>query len=100
VTRLGPKRRTGGSCADAALSELCIQFGYCIPPEAADAMLANPPPDADAFVDAVLVAEERDPNLIPKEERRPLLEIVTDWLYDDGHGRGSMSDLPRFPSDT
>jgi hypothetical protein len=70
------------------------------PPDAEDAILANPPSDADAFVDAVLLAEGRNPDLILREDRRPLLEIVTDWLYDDGRGRGSMSDLPRFPSDT
>jgi hypothetical protein len=99
MSKLHPSKRRRGSRAEAALSELCIRLGYCIPPAEQEAILANPPPDAEAFVDAVLIAEEHDPNLVLKEQRRPMLEIVTNWLYDDGHGRGSMSDLPRFPFD-
>ena len=71
---------------------------YCLPPDAAAAILANPPADAEAFVDAVLVAEGCDPGLVSSDERRPLLETVNDWLFDDGDGRGTMSGLPLYPS--
>jgi hypothetical protein len=92
-----PSGSTRGSCAEAALSELCIKWGYCIPPVAAQAILADPPADADAFLDAVIVAEGLDPTLMSKTERRPMLEVVNDWLYDE-RGRGSVSDLPLFPT--
>jgi hypothetical protein len=98
MARAGPKAKKRGSRAETALSELCTRLGYCIPPAAQDAILANPPLDTEAFVDAVLVAEGMDPNLVLEETRRPLRLIIDDWLYDS-KGRGSTSDLPRFPSD-
>jgi hypothetical protein len=99
MSKLHPARRKRASCAESALSELCIRLGYCIDPESEDAILANAPADADTFVDAVLVAEGRDPSLVLKEERRVLLQVVTDWVYDEEGGRGTASGLPRFPGD-
>ena len=60
-----------------------MKLGYCLPPHEQEAILDNPPPDADAFVDAVLVAEGRDPDLITKQERRPMIEIVTKFVFRD-----------------
>lgn len=65
------------SAAELALNDLCVQLGYCIPPEEQEAILANPPANAEAFVDAVLVAEGRNPVVLTRAERRALLEIVT-----------------------
>jgi len=95
--RRRPGKTKRGSRAEVALSELCVRFGYCIPPDAAEAILANPPADAEAFVDAVLVAEGRDPWLVSSDDRRPMIETVSDWMYG-GHGRGSMSGLPLYPA--
>ena len=86
-----------GSRAETALDELCVTFGYCVPPDAAQAILARPHADADAFLDAVIAAEGLDPTLMSRTVRRPMLEVVNDWLYDE-RGRGSVSDLPRFPT--
>ena len=97
VSQRRPGKAKRGTCAEVALYQLRAQFGFLIPPDAVEEILTNPPVTAEAFVDAVLIAEGRNPELMLKQERRPLLEIVTDWVYDDGHGRGSMSDLPRFP---
>jgi hypothetical protein len=74
------------SRAELALSELCSKLGYCdcLYPPAKEAILANPPPDAETFVDAVLIAEGRDPNLVPKEDKRPMLEIVKRCGVYDG----------------
>jgi hypothetical protein len=66
-----------------ALQELCVKFGYCLSPEDQQAILASSPVDADAFVDAVLTAEGRDPNLITKQERRPMVEAATRLAYGD-----------------
>jgi len=93
-----PKR---ASRAEGALGELCAKLGYCLPPDDQEAILSNPPPDADAFVDAVLIAEGRDPNLMTKQERRPMLDIVGEWaVYDDARGVGSTSNRLRFPTDS
>ena len=83
-----------------ALREICSRFGYCDALYEQDAIFADPPQDADAFVDAVLLAERRDPSLVLREERRPLLDIVTKWaVYVDFPGGDSQSSRPRFPSD-
>ena len=95
-----PSNRQRGSCAEAALSELCIDLGYCISPAAQEAILEEPPHDAEAFVNAVVVAEGLNPELMEKATRRELVAIVTDWVYDNGHGRGTLSGLPRFPKST
>lgn len=87
------------SRADLALTELCSTLGYCIPPDERDAILRTPPPDAEAFVDAVLVAEGRDLNIVLKQERGPMLDIVNRWAVYDGHGPDSVRNLPGFPSD-
>ena len=97
MSRRRPSKAKRGSRAEVALSELCVRFGYCIPPDAAEAILANPPADAEALVDAVLLAEGRDPGTVSSDERRPLVETVSDWMYD-GHGRGSVSGLPLYPA--
>ena len=47
----------------ALLSELCVRYGYCLSPDAQNTLLAEPPHEPDAFIDAVLPAEGRDPML-------------------------------------
>jgi hypothetical protein len=87
------------SRAELALTELCSKLGYCIPPDEREAILRDPPSDADAFVDAVLVAEGRPLDAVLKQERRPMLDIVTKWaVYGTGKSEG-LSDRPPFPSD-
>jgi hypothetical protein len=96
--RRGSDQTKQASRAELALSELCSKLGYCecVYPPAKEQILGNPPPDAEAFVDAVLIAEGRDPNLILKQDKRPMLEIVKKWaVYDGGQERGSLS--TRFP---
>jgi hypothetical protein len=83
------------SCAEAALWELCVEYGYCLG-RAGDSLLTDVPEDADAFVDAVLLAEGREPLCLTKAERQALVDVVRDWLFDDGRGRGTKSGLPRL----
>lgn|GEM_PF-6149247 len=85
------------SRVEAALGELCVKYGYCLPEEQAAALLSDVPEDADAFVDAVLIAEGRDPALADTRERHALRDVVRDWLFD-GQGRGAKSGLPRLPA--
>jgi hypothetical protein len=65
---------------EALLDELCVSHGYCLPPDAWAALVADPPEDVDAFVDAVVVAEGLDPILLDKRARRDLTEVVRKWL--------------------
>jgi hypothetical protein len=82
------------SRAEAALDELCVKYGYCLPIEKAEALLADMPADPEAFVDAVLLGEGLDPTLIDKQQRHELREVVRGWLFDAGRGRGTRSGLP------
>jgi len=90
------------SCAEHVLYELCVRHGYCLPPGREDKILAEPPESPDAFLDAVLAGEldrdEMNPNYdVDKRMRKVLLAFITDWLFDEGRGRGTQSGLPRFP---
>jgi hypothetical protein len=82
---------------EAALIELCVKYGYCIPDEKAHPLLGDVPDDADAFLAAVLAADGRDPALVDKRERQELRGVVCDWLFDP-QGRGAKSGLPRGAS--
>jgi hypothetical protein len=89
------------SRAEAVLNELSLQ-GYCLPRARQERILAEPPESPDDFLDAVLAGEfnrdEMHPSLdVDTQTRKALLAIVTDWLFDDGRGRGTKSGLPRFP---
>jgi len=67
----------------AALDALCVEHGCCIPPDQAAAIEANPPAELDAFVDAVLIAEGREPWLLDKRMRRELCDVVTRFVEFD-----------------
>jgi hypothetical protein len=91
-----------GSCAEHVLMELCVGGGYCLPPERQERILAEPPQSPDAFLDAVLAGELDRDEMHPRydvdtQTRKELLAFITDWLFDEGRGRGTKSGLPRFP---
>jgi hypothetical protein len=79
---------------EALLYDLCATYGYCLPPDEQEAILADPPQDLDSFVDAVLVAEGEDPSFFDKRMRSDLSDVVRDWLFGDGQGKGTKSGLP------
>jgi hypothetical protein len=88
------------SLAEAALYDLCVRYGHCINGYQQDAIIADLPDDADAFLDAVLRAEGYEhPELLDRHDRARLMEVVSAWLFDDGQGRGTTSGLPRLPRD-
>jgi hypothetical protein len=93
------RKSSRASRAELALGELCSRLGYCIPPDDQEAILDNPPPNAEAFIDAVLVAEGRPLEYVLKDERRPMLDIVTQWGVYDSSERHGYLDRPRFPSE-
>ena len=106
VKRMDPQeldallRDEGDSRAELALGELCSRLGYCDALYESSAIFEDPPPDADAFVDAVLRAEGREPDLVLREERRPMLDIVTKWaVYEEHPGDDQLANRPRFPVD-
>jgi hypothetical protein len=61
--------------------------GICLKPDDYDRLIREPPGELGAFVDAILAAEGYDD---------PIL-AVRDWVFDDGHGKGTKSGLPLLP---
>lgn len=58
------------------LNDLCIQLGYCLPPDDRQRIVSNPPASVDAFTDAVVKAEGFDPLLMATEQRQQVRRIV------------------------
>lgn len=86
------------SRVEALLYELCVGYGYCLSPDEEAALLTEPPGDVESFVDAVLLAYGQHPHATDRQIRADLSEIVRQWLFDDGRGKGSKSGLPRLPT--
>lgn len=63
---------------DAAqlLDDLCTRLGYCLPPEARQRIVNDPPASVDGFTDAVIIAEGLDPVLIATEQRQQVRRTV------------------------
>jgi len=58
------------------LEDLCVRLGYCLPPEAKDRILSDPPKSVDAFTDAVAMAEGLDPIAMATEQRQQVRRLV------------------------
>ena len=43
------------------LDSLCVELGFCLPPPEREALTSSPPATADAFTEAVFIAEGLDP---------------------------------------
>jgi hypothetical protein len=84
------------TCAEAALHNLCADYGYCLSAEETEAVLRNAPLSVDEFTDSVLAAEGIDAAFIDRKAREQVRAVVADWLLD-GDTRGTKSGLPRFP---
>ena len=91
LDRVGGKPSTR---VEGLLDELCVAHGCCLPPDERAALIDNPPETSDAFVDAVLRAEGLAPTSLDKHARVALSDVVRDWLFDEGRGKGTRSGLP------
>jgi hypothetical protein len=73
---LETKDMSAQAAVEALLDELCVRLGVCLPPDAKEALVANPPGEVEAFTDAVIRAEGMDPVLIDSGLRRSIREMV------------------------
>jgi hypothetical protein len=78
---------------DALLEELCARYGWCLPPEERQALLASRARNRAEVADAIIRAEYGEPAVKDADKRAFLLPIVDDWLFD-ASGRGARSGLP------
>jgi hypothetical protein len=91
---LGPVGAKPTTRVEALLYELCAVYGYCLPPDKEAALVAEPPKEVDAFVDALVLAGGLPPSALDKRSRVELTKVVRDWLFDEGRGKGTKSGLP------
>jgi hypothetical protein len=76
------------------LTEICREWGYCLPPGSDDRIREVMPESADAVVDLIIRIElQIEPAMAAKDTHRYLRGKVVDWLFDP-HGRGVASGLP------
>jgi hypothetical protein len=68
------------SAVQRLLDELCVRLGFCLPPDAQERLVRDPPADATAFTDAVLAAEGLDPSLAPRALYRQVRSLVRETL--------------------
>ena len=62
---------------ESLLSKLCIDLGFCLPPEDENRLCAEPPGDVDAFTDAVFLAEGLNPQYADRHLYRRVREVVS-----------------------
>lgn len=60
----------------ALLDQLCVDLGFCLPPDAQEELCESPGTDVDAFTDRVIVAEGLDPIYLDGHLRRQIRERV------------------------
>jgi len=79
---------------NSVLSQICIERGWCPPPDGFQRVRQAIPDGIDAVVDTIIWVElEMDPVLCDKHTRAWLRAKVDDWLFHPG-GRGASSGLP------
>jgi hypothetical protein len=61
---------------EALLDHLCVKFGFCLPPDAKEALRTDPPKGVQAFTDAVITAEGMDPIFLDTSLRRRMRDMV------------------------
>lgn len=79
------------SRVDALLEELCVKYGFCLPPDEHARLVTNPPVDPARFTEEVLRVEGLDQSLMDESLRKTLVSVVADWLHGE---KGRSSGLP------
>ena len=64
------------------LDKLCVDLGFCLPPEECARLSGSPPQTVEAFTNAVFVAEGLDPDLADRHLWRQVRDRVTEYFRD------------------
>jgi hypothetical protein len=74
---------------DVLLDKLCATLGFCLPPNAYDALKGSPRADINGFTDAVFVAEGfLDPSTVDRHLYRQVRSMVADAFRRGENERG------------
>ena len=61
---------------ETLLADLCVGYGFCLPSQEHDKLLANPPQEVTAFVNAVFLAEGLNPEAASRNTYRAVRDRV------------------------
>lgn len=64
--------------AESLLFKLCVDLGFCLPPDVQGRLINAPPADVGGFVDAVFVAEGLDPHTADRHLYRQVRAMVAE----------------------
>ena len=64
--------------AESLLSKLCVELGFCLPPENENRLIENPPKTIDDFTDAVFRAEGLNPQYAERHLYRQVRDKVAE----------------------
>jgi hypothetical protein len=77
---------------DKLLYKLCVDLGFCLPPDEGDKLRSNPPTTPDAFTKAVFQAEGLDWNLVSDNLFRQVRRYVAETFRDSATLRHTVSE--------
>nr|WP_316643376.1 hypothetical protein [uncultured Roseateles sp.] len=78
---------------DKLLSKLCIELGFCLPPNECEKLRSSPPSTPDAFARAVFQAEGLDVNLVDLHLLRQVQRYVIDALQSRDEFGGCIREV-------
>ena len=61
---------------EVLLSELCIELGFCLPPNARELLRRSPPTTVKEFTDSVFRAEGLDPEIADRGLYRQVRDLI------------------------
>ena len=61
---------------ETLLADLCVGYGFCLPSQEHDKLLANPPQELIAFVNAIFIAEGLNPDTANRSTYRAVRDRV------------------------
>jgi hypothetical protein len=64
------------------LEQLCVELGFCLPPDEQIRLVSSPPSSVRAFTDAVFLAEGLDPQLANARLWQQVADRVSTYLTD------------------
>jgi hypothetical protein len=76
--------------SEAVLGILCVEYGFCLPPEAYDRLADFPPTTPGEYVEAVVVAEGLDPSAVDAEMIKAMQAVVRDAMVRSSSAAGSL----------
>ena len=60
------------------LDRLCVQLGFCLPPEGQQRLTETPPSDVLSFTNAVFIEEGLDPSTADRDLYRQVRDVIAD----------------------